>query len=99
VPIRAEVLLLAGEAALKTGAPEALKLLRQANEMLRENELPDSPRLARVKRALLASDARVSAAPTGLSSAAHGHPPNGVNQLANRRHGAQFASQRNGHIQ
>jgi eukaryotic-like serine/threonine-protein kinase len=99
VPIHAEVLLLAGEAALKTGAPEASKLLRQASEMLRANELPDSPRLARAKRALSASEARVSAAPTGLSSSANSDLPNGVNQLANRMYGAQFASQQNGHIQ
>jgi ATP/maltotriose-dependent transcriptional regulator MalT len=58
VPIRAEVLLLAGEAALKTGSPDASKLLHQASEILRENELPDSPRLGRVKRALSASEKR-----------------------------------------
>jgi hypothetical protein len=58
VPIRAEVLLLAGEAALKTGSPDASKLLHQASEILRENELPDSPRLGRVKRALSATERR-----------------------------------------
>ncbi len=52
VPTHGEMLLLAGEAALNTNDPDAARLLRQAEEVLGKNDVPTSPRLARVKRAM-----------------------------------------------
>ena len=53
-PIHGEMLLLAGEAALSTETEEAAPLLRQASDLLRQNDVPASPRLARVNQALSA---------------------------------------------
>ncbi len=52
VPTHGEILLLAGEAALSTNRAAAASLLRQASEILRQNDVPGSPRLARVGRAM-----------------------------------------------
>lgn len=52
VAIHGEMLLLAGEAALNTYDVDAARLVRQADEILRSNDVPASPRLVRVQRAM-----------------------------------------------
>jgi ATP/maltotriose-dependent transcriptional regulator MalT len=50
--IHGEILLLAGEAAIRTSMLDAAPLLRQASDLLRQNDVPTSPRLVRVDQAL-----------------------------------------------
>ena len=53
LPIHGEMLLLAAEAALNAGKPDALKLLQDASEILQKNDVSSSTRLARVRAASL----------------------------------------------